>query len=75
MSKSEERQCRRRAWSYALIIWSLGATLVVYVHASLPDHGFGRALEYLMYFGEFWYFLALGELHRCFYVWIARRAH
>jgi hypothetical protein len=72
MIKSEQSECRRRAWGLAFAVWSVGGFLIIYAHRSLPGSTWGASLTYVMYFLEFWYFLALGELHRCFYVLLTR---
>lgn len=68
MIKNEQSECRRQAWGLAFAVWLAGGVLIIYVHRSLPESGWGTALTYVMYFLEFWYFLALGEFHRSFYV-------
>lgn len=72
MIKIEQSECRRRAWGLAFVAWSVGAVVIICLHRSLPESGWGAWLSYLMYFLEFWYFLALGELHRCFYILLTR---
>jgi hypothetical protein len=71
MNRDQMGKCRRRAWAMAFALWLVGAAAISYTHASIPDSGWAASLVYLMYFLEFWYIFALGELHRCFFVWLA----
>lgn len=72
MTVDEQRPYRLKAWSLAFVVWVVGAGVVWQIHRAIPVNGWWKAATYLMYFLEFWYLLALGELHRCFYELLTR---